>query len=102
MNLEQRPVQFEDVARQVLSRGKREHAQYYFDRIESITEDDIKRVANRMLSSNPAIAALGRVGSYDPTEQITKILNSSEEKGQSNKVAQSKFKKLISLIDNSK
>jgi len=42
MNLEQRPVLFEDVARQVLSRGKREQAQYYFDRIEAIREEDIR------------------------------------------------------------
>ena len=33
MNLEQRPVVFEDVARQVLAVGKRQQADYYFNRI---------------------------------------------------------------------
>lgn len=33
MNLEQRPVVFEDVARQVLAVGKRQSADYYYNRI---------------------------------------------------------------------
>jgi processing peptidase subunit alpha len=74
MNLEQRPVLFEDVARQVLSRGKREQAQYYFDRIEAITEADIQRVARRMLDSPPAVATLGRLCNVQPYEKIRKIL----------------------------
>ena len=75
MNLEQRPVLFEDVARQVLSRGKREQAQYYFDRIEAITEADIQRVARRMLDSPPAVATLGRLGGrVQPYDKIRKIL----------------------------
>ena len=36
MNLEQRPVVFEDVARQVLAVGKRQQADYYFQRIRKI------------------------------------------------------------------
>ena len=74
MNLEQRPVLFEDVARQVLSRGKRERAQYYFDRIEAITESDIQRVAKAMIESSPAVVALGRLGRVNPYERIKKIL----------------------------
>jgi len=77
MNLEQRPVLFEDVARQVLSRGKREQAQYYFDRIESVQASDIKRVARKMLESAPAVASLGRLGSVSPYERIKKIIGSA-------------------------
>jgi processing peptidase subunit alpha len=76
MNLEQRPVLFEDVSRQVLSRGKREPAKYYFDRIEAIQEEDIQRVARKMLESPPAVAALGRLGKLNPYEKIKKILAS--------------------------
>jgi mitochondrial-processing peptidase subunit alpha len=76
MNLEQRPVLFEDVARQVLSRGKREQAQYYFDRIEAIEESDIQRVAKQMLESAPAVVALGRLNGVQPYEKIKKILSS--------------------------
>ena len=76
MNLEQRPVLFEDVARQVLSRGKREQAQYYFDRIEAIEVSDIQRVAKQMLESAPAVVALGRLNGVQPYEKIKKILSS--------------------------
>jgi len=75
MNLEQRPVLFEDVARQVLSRGKREQAQYYFDRIQAIEESDIQRVAKQMLESSPAVVALGRLNGVQPYEKIKKILS---------------------------
>lgn len=74
MNLEQRPVLFEDVARQVLSRGKRERAQYYFDRIEAVQASDVRRVARKMLESSPAVASLGRLGNIQPYERIKKML----------------------------
>ena len=85
MNLEQRPVLFEDVARQVLSRGKREQAQYYFDRIEAIQESDIQRVAKQMLESPPAVVALGRLGGVQPYEKIKKILSSKSSSKSSRK-----------------
>ena len=75
MNLEQRPVLFEDVARQVLGRGKREQAKYYFDRIEAIGEEDIRRVARKMIESAPAVVAYGRLGDVNPYEKIKKIIN---------------------------
>ena len=75
MNLEQRPVLFEDVARQVLSRGKREQAQYYFDRIEAVGESDVQRVARKMLESPPAVACMGRLGNVQPYERIKRIIS---------------------------
>ena len=59
MNLESRPVVFEDVARQVLASGSRKPATYYIEAIERVTENDIQRVAARMLRSKPSVAALG-------------------------------------------
>ena len=59
MNLESRPVMFEDVARQVLASGSRKPATYYIEAIERVTEKDIQRVAARMLRSKPSVAALG-------------------------------------------
>jgi processing peptidase subunit alpha len=73
MNLEQRPVQFEDVARQVLFRGKRENSKYYFDRIETVQEADIRRVATKIISTKPAVAALGNIHPHDPYERVKKI-----------------------------
>ena len=70
MNLEQRPVQFEDIARQVMSRGKREQAKYYFEQIKSVTPQDIRRVAQKMLSTKVAVAALGNITSNDVYERV--------------------------------
>lgn len=60
MNLEQRPVVFEDIARQVLSVGKRQQADYYYNRIERIQADDIYEIARRIFSKPLALAGLGR------------------------------------------
>ena len=59
MNLEQRPVLFEDIGRQVLSVGKRKNAAFYIDAIDKITEEDMHRAAQRMLRTRASIAALG-------------------------------------------
>jgi processing peptidase subunit alpha len=69
MNLEQRPVVFEDVARQVLSVGKRQQADYYFNRIQRVQAEDVHQVARRIFSTRLALAGLGRgleqMRSYD-------------------------------------
>lgn len=59
MNLESRPVIFEDVARQVLAQTKREPAHHYIEKVRAITMADIKRVADKMLTSKPSVAAIG-------------------------------------------
>uniref|UniRef100_A0A1B6MP28 Mitochondrial-processing peptidase subunit alpha n=1 Tax=Graphocephala atropunctata TaxID=36148 RepID=A0A1B6MP28_9HEMI len=61
MNLEARPVVFEDIARQVLATGHRKRPEAFMDMIEKVTSDDISRVSQRMLRSQPAVAARGRV-----------------------------------------
>ena len=43
MNLESRPVVFEDLARQVLSNGERKQPEYYIERIEAVTAQDLNR-----------------------------------------------------------
>ncbi|OQR77964.1 mitochondrial-processing peptidase subunit alpha-like, partial [Tropilaelaps mercedesae] len=59
MNLEQRPVLFEDIGRQVLAASKRRNAKFYIDAIDAITEEDIHRATQRMLRTRASIAALG-------------------------------------------
>ncbi|KAK3926471.1 Mitochondrial-processing peptidase subunit alpha [Frankliniella fusca] len=61
MNLESRPVVFEDLARQVLATGQRKSPKYFIEAIENISADDIQRVAQRLLRSSPAVAARGDV-----------------------------------------
>ena len=52
MNLEQRPVVFEDIARQILSIGKRQQADYYFNQISCVKVDDIMKIAQRIFFCN--------------------------------------------------
>ncbi|XP_043476997.1 mitochondrial-processing peptidase subunit alpha [Leptopilina heterotoma] len=61
MNLEQRPVVFEDIGRQVLATGFRHRPEYFIDAINKITKDDINRVALRLRKSPPSVAARGLV-----------------------------------------
>lgn len=59
MNLESRPVIFEDLARQVLAQGHREEPEKYIQKINQVTPQDIQRVAEKMLRSKPSVAAIG-------------------------------------------
>lgn len=59
MNLESRPVIFEDIARQVLANGRREEPEKYIQKINEVTVKDINRIAAKMLASKPSVAAIG-------------------------------------------
>uniref|UniRef100_M3ZM28 Mitochondrial-processing peptidase subunit alpha n=2 Tax=Xiphophorus maculatus TaxID=8083 RepID=M3ZM28_XIPMA len=78
MNLESRPVIFEDVGRQVLSTGKRKLPHELCDLISSVTASDIKRVTTKMLRSKPAVAALGDLTELPTYEHIQAALSSKD------------------------
>ncbi|KAK3088082.1 hypothetical protein FSP39_014459 [Pinctada imbricata] len=80
MNLENRPVMFEDVGRQVLSRGSRRQPEYYFDEIGKITMDDVYRVVHRMMKSKPAIVGYGTLKNLPTYEKIQDSLLSNDGK----------------------
>ncbi|KAF7994179.1 hypothetical protein HCN44_011448 [Aphidius gifuensis] len=61
MNLEQRPVVFEDIGRQVLATGFRRRPEYFIQEIEKITKEDVQRVARRFLKSPPSVAVRGKI-----------------------------------------
>ena len=42
-----------------MSQGKREPPHHYIEKINAVTMGDIKKVAEKMLSSKPAVAAIG-------------------------------------------
>lgn len=68
LNLEVRPIVFEDIARQVLVTGFRRQPKQLIEKIESVTEDDIKKVARKMLKKTPTVCCLGdlrKLPSYD-------------------------------------
>ncbi|KAJ9583883.1 hypothetical protein L9F63_021775, partial [Diploptera punctata] len=61
MNLEARPVVFEDIARQVLATGHRKRPEYFIEAIDKVKADDIHRVARQLLKSQPSLAARGEI-----------------------------------------
>ncbi|KAG7477323.1 hypothetical protein MATL_G00092650 [Megalops atlanticus] len=78
MNLESRPVIFEDVGRQVLATSKRKLPHELCDLISSVTASDIKRVTAKMLRSKPAVAALGDLTELPSYEHIQAALSSKD------------------------
>ncbi|CAG9110602.1 unnamed protein product [Plutella xylostella] len=70
MNLEARPVVFEDIGRQVLATGRRKPPSYFINEIAKVTADDVVRVATRLLSSKPAVAARGKLAHLPTFEEI--------------------------------
>ncbi|XP_053208236.1 mitochondrial-processing peptidase subunit alpha-like [Panonychus citri] len=80
MNLEARPVVFEDIARQVLANGFRRPPQYFIEAINKVTEDDIIRVAERMLKSKVSLAALGNLKSLPSLKDVELSLTNKENR----------------------
>nr|XP_002119957.1 mitochondrial-processing peptidase subunit alpha-like [Ciona intestinalis] len=80
MNLEARPVIFEDVGRQILATGERKSPKQLCEMIDNVSNDDIVRVARHMLSSRPAVAALGDVKQLPDYEDIENALTRPDGK----------------------
>uniref|UniRef100_A0A0R3RVR9 Alpha-MPP n=1 Tax=Elaeophora elaphi TaxID=1147741 RepID=A0A0R3RVR9_9BILA len=74
MNLEVRPVMFEDLARQVLGHGYRRKPSEYVEKIDRITNKDIKRIAERMLSKRPSVVGYGDVKRIPRYELVDKCV----------------------------
>ncbi|KAH8365229.1 hypothetical protein KR084_006273, partial [Drosophila pseudotakahashii] len=81
MNLESRPVVFEDVGRQVLVTGHRKRPKHFIKEIESVTAADIQRVAQRLLSSPPSVAARGDIHNLPEMSHITNAVSGSGRSG---------------------
>lgn len=78
MNLESRPVIFEDVGRQVLATHSRKLPHELCALIRGVKPEDIQRVASRMLRGKPAVAALGDLARLPPYEDIQAALSSRD------------------------
>lgn len=76
MNLESRPVVFEDIGRQVLATGHRKRTEEFIEKIRSVTKDDVHRIATRMLQSKPSVAALGDLTKLPDYEAVESALAS--------------------------
>ncbi|KAM6170340.1 mitochondrial-processing peptidase subunit alpha isoform 2-T2 [Rhynchocyon petersi] len=78
MNLESRPVIFEDVGRQVLATQSRKLPHELCALISRVTAEDIQRVASRLLRGKPAVAALGDLSDLPVYEHIQAALSSRD------------------------
>ncbi|XP_058380464.1 mitochondrial-processing peptidase subunit alpha isoform X2 [Diceros bicornis minor] len=78
MNLESRPVIFEDVGRQVLATCSRKLPHELCALIRNVKPEDIKRVASQMLRRKPAMAALGDLTDLPTYEHIQAALSSKD------------------------
>uniref|UniRef100_A0A8C8ZTC0 Mitochondrial-processing peptidase subunit alpha n=1 Tax=Prolemur simus TaxID=1328070 RepID=A0A8C8ZTC0_PROSS len=78
MNLESRPIIFEDVGRQVLATHSRKLPHELCTLIRSVKPEDIKRVASKMLRGKPAVAALGDLSDLPAYEHIQAALSSKD------------------------
>ncbi|XP_021546663.1 mitochondrial-processing peptidase subunit alpha isoform X1 [Neomonachus schauinslandi] len=78
MNLESRPVIFEDVGRQVLATRSRKLPHELCALIRSVKPEDIRRVASQMLRRKPAVAALGDLSDLPAYEHIQAALSSRD------------------------
>ncbi|XP_017665412.1 PREDICTED: mitochondrial-processing peptidase subunit alpha [Lepidothrix coronata] len=78
MNLESRPVIFEDVGRQVLATNTRKLPHELCALIGQVKPTDIKRVVTKMLHKKPAVAALGDLTDLPSYEHIQAALSSKD------------------------
>ncbi|XP_010837065.1 PREDICTED: mitochondrial-processing peptidase subunit alpha [Bison bison bison] len=78
MNLEARPVIFEDVGRQVLATRSRKLPHELCALIRDVKPEDIKRVASKMLRGKPAVAALGDLSELPAYEHVQAALASRD------------------------
>uniref|UniRef100_A0A2I3TE57 Mitochondrial-processing peptidase subunit alpha n=1 Tax=Pan troglodytes TaxID=9598 RepID=A0A2I3TE57_PANTR len=78
MNLESRPVIFEDVGRQVLATRSRKLPHELCTLIRNVKPEDVKRVASKMLRGKPAVAALGDLTDLPTYEHIQTALSSKD------------------------
>ncbi|GBO14902.1 Mitochondrial-processing peptidase subunit alpha [Araneus ventricosus] len=70
MNLESRPVMFEDIGRQVLATGSRKEPEYFIQEIAKITADDIHSISTKMLKTKASVAALGDLKQLPSLKEI--------------------------------
>nr|CAB3264969.1 mitochondrial-processing peptidase subunit alpha-like [Phallusia mammillata] len=80
MNLEARPIIFEDVGRQILATGVRKSPLELCDMIERVSNEDIIRIAGNLLSGKAALAGLGDLRNMPSLDDVQSALASTDGK----------------------
>ncbi|XP_050520619.1 mitochondrial-processing peptidase subunit alpha isoform X2 [Daktulosphaira vitifoliae] len=75
MNLEARPIIFEDMIRQVLATGYRKKPEELLQDIENVTEEDIIRIAKQMIDTPLTVVARGDVRQLPAIEEIQELMS---------------------------
>ncbi len=70
--LESRMVLFEDIGRQILSYGYHESAEEICPRIDAVTAEDIMKLVQPTLETNPSLSAVGSDLSAIPSTDVIK------------------------------
>jgi processing peptidase subunit alpha len=71
MNLETRPIVFEDIGRQVLANNQYRTPEEYIRLIDNVKMEDVDRLTRRLVSSKPCIAAMGNLQKLPSLDEIT-------------------------------
>nr|VZI13795.1 unnamed protein product [Spirometra erinaceieuropaei] len=74
MNLEMRPVAFEDIARQVLASGEWKPPEYWVEEINKVTSDHLQELMARMLKSPPTMVGYGNMTKWPSYSEVTQAL----------------------------
>lgn len=74
MNLESRPILFEDVGRQVLTYGARTEPETLLKQIDAVSVKDLQKVATAMLKTAPSLVVVGDTTSVPRYDLIAKAL----------------------------
>jgi len=77
MNLENRAIVMEDVARQLLMSGKVVDGHAFCAAIDAVTEKDIARVATEMLQKRPTVVCYGDIATIPHYEEICTALKTA-------------------------
>ncbi|KRY36080.1 Mitochondrial-processing peptidase subunit alpha [Trichinella spiralis] len=74
MNLEQRPVIFEDLTRQILGSGVRKSPLQFLEDIDKLKADDLIRAVDRMLNSRVSLVGYGTLKQMQPYDLIDRAI----------------------------
>jgi len=73
MNLEMRSVMLEDIGKNILVFGKRTPPQEICDKIDQVTENDIKDILRTILKSKPTVIAYGNLQTMPPYDAVAHL-----------------------------
>jgi len=75
MNLEMRPVAFEDIARQVLGTGEWKSPDHWVEQINKVTVDDLQELLHRMFQSPLTMVGYGQMKKWPNYQEVSEAMS---------------------------